>query len=82
MASAEAHIGAEPAYAPPGSANGTAPPGRAIASSQSSSPTAIGLVTGATSSNTSKAWSAATGWPAGARESGSRPQPNPPSGLR
>jgi hypothetical protein len=82
VVSAAPHIGAEPALAPPGSANGTAPPGKATASSQSRSPAAIGLVKGATSSNTSKACSAATGWLAGARRSGSSAHPKPPSALR
>src|SRR5919106_6965175 len=50
VVSAAPHIGAEPALAPPGSANGTAPPDTATASSQSRSPAAIGLVNGATSS--------------------------------
>ena len=60
---------------PSGSAIGKPPSGRVTESSQSQSVAACGVVAGATSANTSKAWWAAPGWLSGVRRSGSRPQP-------
>ncbi len=56
VGSACAQKGAHPVGSETGSANGSPPSGRATDASQSHSSTARGLVAGAMSSNTSKAW--------------------------
>ncbi len=69
--SAPAQNGAVAVASPMGRANGSPPSGSETAASQSHSAAARGLVTGATSSNTSKACIAPTGWLSTARRSGS-----------
>jgi hypothetical protein len=80
--SAASHQGAVPADCDTGNANGRPPSGSETAASQSQSSTARGLVAGAASANVSNAWNAPPGWLSGARRSGSRPHPYPPSALR
>ncbi len=79
--SAPAQNGAVAVASATGRANGSPPSGSVAPASQSHSSDARGLVTGATSSNTSKACIAPTGWLSTARRSGSS-VPYPPSGLR
>ena len=82
LPSSGAHHGACGQPSTDGSTNAAPPSAGAVAASQSQAPAASSADHASASCRMRSPSSTAGGWLAGVRPSGSRPCPNPPSGLR